>query len=93
MSKTWGSALGQGRHWRTVICGRAGSAAEDWALSATRSVSHPAARLGMTQRDERKGALIDQTIHPAEYSRLALGLPRHGTCERMPQFCAAARPS
>jgi hypothetical protein len=29
----------------------------------------------------------------AEYSRLALGLPRHGTCERMPQFCAAAQPS
>jgi len=26
----------------------------------------------------------------AEYSRLTLGLPRHGTCERMPQFCAAA---
>jgi hypothetical protein len=26
----------------------------------------------------------------AEYSRLTLGLPRHGTCEQMPQFCAAA---
>ena len=26
----------------------------------------------------------------AEYSRLALGLPRHGTCERMPQLCAVA---
>jgi hypothetical protein len=26
----------------------------------------------------------------AEYSRLTLGLPRHGTCEQMPRFCAAA---
>jgi hypothetical protein len=26
----------------------------------------------------------------ADYSRLMLGLPRHGTCEQMPQFCAAA---
>jgi len=26
----------------------------------------------------------------AEYSRLTLGLPRHGTCEQMPQFCEAA---
>jgi hypothetical protein len=26
----------------------------------------------------------------AEYSRSTLGLPRHGTCEQMPQFCAAA---
>src|SRR5260370_20172885 len=26
----------------------------------------------------------------AEYSRLTLGLPRHGTCEQMPLFCAAA---
>jgi hypothetical protein len=26
----------------------------------------------------------------AEYSRLTLGLPRQGTCERMPRFCAAA---
>jgi hypothetical protein len=26
----------------------------------------------------------------AEYSRLTLGLPRHGTCEQMPEFCAAA---
>jgi hypothetical protein len=26
----------------------------------------------------------------AEYSRLTLGLPRHGTCEQVPQFCAAA---
>ena len=32
-------------------------------------------------------------VRAAEYSRLALGLPRHGTCERMPQFCAAAQPS
>ena len=31
-------------------------------------------------------------FYRAEYSRLALGLPRHGTCERMPQFCAAAQP-
>jgi hypothetical protein len=28
----------------------------------------------------------------AEYSRLTLGLPRHGTCEQMSQFCAAAQP-
>lgn len=27
---------------------------------------------------------------PSEYSRLTLGLPRHGTCEQMPEFCAAA---
>jgi hypothetical protein len=26
----------------------------------------------------------------AEYSRLTLGLPRHGTCGQVPQFCAAA---
>jgi hypothetical protein len=26
----------------------------------------------------------------AEYSRLTLGLPRHGTCEQMPRFWAAA---
>jgi len=26
----------------------------------------------------------------AEYSRLTFGLPRHGACEQMPQFCAAA---
>ena len=26
----------------------------------------------------------------AEYSRFTLGLPRHGACEQMPQFCAAA---
>ena len=26
----------------------------------------------------------------AEYSRLTLGLPRHGTCEQMPRLCAVA---
>jgi hypothetical protein len=26
----------------------------------------------------------------ADYLRLTLGLPRHGTCEQMPEFCAAA---
>ena len=42
-----------------------------------------------------QGSRARSTIHslPAEYSRLALGLPWHGTCERMPQFCAAAQPS
>jgi hypothetical protein len=28
-----------------------------------------------------------------DYLRLTLGLPRHGTCEQMPEFCAAAWPN
>jgi len=35
-------------------------------------------------------AVWGDTPIDAEYSRLTLGLPRHGTCEQMPQFCAAA---
>jgi hypothetical protein len=34
--------------------------------------------------------LAERLQIPAEYSRLTLGLPRHGSCEQMPQFCAAA---
>jgi hypothetical protein len=29
-------------------------------------------------------------VQIAEYSRLTLGLPRHGTCEQMPRLCAVA---
>jgi len=46
--------------------------------------------------DHHTARLVLQNVSepsPAEYSRLALGLPRHGTCERMPRFCAAAQPS
>ena len=70
------------------------AATEDRPLSATRSVSHPfsypAARPGMTQRDERKRALIDQTILPAEYLQLSEG-GRH--CRIKHRSARSGRPS
>ncbi len=47
----------------------------------------------ITSSDDVSSILILAPKQNAEYSRLALGLPRHGTCERVPQFCAAAQPS
>jgi hypothetical protein len=55
---------------------------------------HTHSRLANVISDYRSafpGFLIGNQI--AEYSRLALGLPRHGTCEQMHRFCAAAQPS
>jgi hypothetical protein len=40
--------------------------------------------------DRYKGFSIVLVGNQAEYSRLTLGLPRHGTCEQMPRFCEAA---
>jgi hypothetical protein len=48
------------------------------------------ALLTVTQRDMPTYCNWLEQFQIAEYSRLTLGLPRHGTCEQVPQFCAAA---
>jgi hypothetical protein len=45
---------------------------------------------GVQQAPLREEVIGSGHSLPAEYSRLTVGLPRHGTCEQMPQFCAAA---
>jgi hypothetical protein len=43
--------------------------------------------------DRYAARLVFQSVSvliDAEYSRLTLGLPRHGTCEQMPRLCAVA---
>ncbi len=46
--------------------------------------------MSATQSERRGCAPCHRNGQIAEYSRLTLGLPRHGTCEQMPLFCAAA---
>jgi hypothetical protein len=70
-----------GSHWSFLICRIAGVAcshiyALNWMLLAAAAIVNSAFRAA-------------GSAPPAEYSRLALGLPRHGTCEQMAQFCAA----
>ncbi len=48
------------------------------------------AAVTITECNEQSVTNWLQFAQIAEYSRLTLGLPRHGTCEQMPEFCAAA---
>jgi hypothetical protein len=58
-------------------------ASQEPRLSATRAGADPGAGHRVSPGSWPDFARI------AEYSRFTLGLPRHGTCEQMPQFCAA----
>jgi hypothetical protein len=60
------------------------------AHSAYRASLHRATRTRTISESDRRLATPLWRAHIAEYSRLTLGLPRHGTCEQMRQFCAAA---
>jgi len=55
----------------------------------------PPADSGTPQRRVTTPRMVTDKQHTpnAEYSRLTLGLPRHGTCEQMPRFCVAAWPN
>ncbi len=53
----------------------------------------PLADITEVTRGRRRRPRISAQFNPVqitEYSRLTLGLPRHGTCVQMPWFCAAA---
>ena len=66
------------RSTATLICDGAARSCFHMRASLSRSVIGPA------------GQPCGGSKQIADHSRLALGLPRHGTCEQMPQICAAA---